>query len=253
MPMKLKNKQKVKFMAEQPKKRFVDPYTTMSTKDLIGKIEGYYADTEDAINKRAEDQTSLESGVEKMGDVESKYLLGVRGEHGKFKGKPKSKMLDSKNAKVEATELIYNIALEGIRGEFGEDAAKFYQKNPNSIKHFLASKGIDFYGLRKDMVENRRSFTTRDSYRKFKQQMAAGGIERIVEQDAVERELKNDTSHHENYFNHVSGRLKNSGYELGKAAPIDAVIDHHKAHLGNQFTTEYALNNDAYLKKAAKK
>jgi hypothetical protein len=237
-------------MAE-PKKRFLDPYTQMSTKDLIGKIEGYYADTEDAIKARGEDATSLETGVERLGEVESKYLLEKRGEHKKFKGKPKSKSLDSKDAKNEASELIYTIALEGIKNELGDKGAEVYKNNHQAIKSFLRGKNIDFYALRKDMMDNKRRFTSLKSYQQFKQAMAAGGIERLVEMNAVETELQNDTSHHEAYHTHVGGKVKGSGYELSKATPIEEVLGIHKAHLGKQLTNEYAMDN-SYLKPVKK-
>jgi len=227
---------------------FVDKYTLMSTEELVSLIKKWHGDTKEALERRDAISTELENAENAIEEIESTYLLEKRGEHQKYRKKPKSYMLDKENAKKEATELIYKIALEGVRQELGDDAVALYKKNPHRLIGFLASKGINFYALRNDLVLHRRNFRNLDSYKKFKRAMIS--VDALVEEQHVENELASDHKHYDKLLELTNKEIAASNVELRKGVEARYILEHLKQHLrSGKFNTEYLETYNGHFKK----
>jgi hypothetical protein len=238
------------------RKPLLDPYTQMTTKDLVKILEGYHGDSEEARKKREATRDDLLNSVESLNDIEKDYLVTVRGEHKRYKGKPKSRTLSKEKAHEEATEILYGLALEGIKQQYGAQLAEMYKgdlkKYQSSIEGYITLKGIQFDELRKAMVKNRRHFTEVEDYKKIKALIAQDTIEDIVEVESVERALQTKQSHREPYIKLLNETFQKKGYKLKATTPIGQAIQFHKKHLEGPFNQEYIGQNDEYLEKATK-
>lgn len=234
---------------EKERKKLLDPYTQMSTSDLLKYIEERHSDTPEAQDLREDTETKMENAVGVIEDIEKDYLKEVRGEHARYKGKPKSYSLSEKEAKEEATELIYRMVLESIRQHLGEDAVEVYKKKPHMITTFLNSKGIDFYKLRKDIVDNRRNFRKLKSYQEFKKRLPT--IEELVEEEAVEKELVTDQNHYDPMLEKINKIIgEKTGLQIKYGTDAEHVIHHYKTYLSEgKFSQEHLRTHEKHFKK----
>ena len=235
----------------------VDSHTKLTVEQIIEKYETWHADTPEAAARRERIEGDMQAAEKHMDNVEYKYFLDARGEHAKHKGRPKSTILSKKDAKKEATELLYRLALESIKHEMGDDVAKFYAKNSHKLKEFITGKlggRQDFYSLREELIENRRDLSKAKTYQALKRILAQSTIDELVEERNVESELLSDKTYHEPFMKYVSGKFAKGGYELSPAADIRTTVGLYKNYLQlGKFTEDYLKESDDVKKKKAKK
>lgn len=237
---------------KKEEEKILDPYTKMSSTDLIGKIKEWHSDTPEAEDRKKEKETKFENAISTIDDIERDYLKDVRGEHARYKGKPKSYMLGKENTKEEASELIYRMTLESIRQELGEKAFKLYKKNPEWIPGFLRGKGIDFYKLRTEMVDNRRNFREGETYKEFKKRLPT--IEELIEEKAVEMELLSDPNHYDPLLDQTNEKIQETDLQIKKGVEAQHVLNHLKKFLKEgKYTEAYKRDNEEHFKKYKEK
>ncbi|RJQ16977.1 hypothetical protein C4573_02855 [Candidatus Woesearchaeota archaeon] len=240
--------------------KLVDKHTKLRTDDIVAKFKEWYSDSDKALERLDRIQHEASANLDTFGDIEKTYFVEARGAHAKRKGVPKSFSLDKAKAKEEATELLYRVALEGIKQELGEDAVKVYKKNPHQLKQYISLKAaqtgeeLDFYKLRNDLIQNRRNVRKSEAFQKFKEALAQSTIDDVIEEQHVTAELESDIGHHESFLKHVGGELEKAGYELSKATNVRAATSIYRqyASLGGKFTRDY-LSKSQYVKEKKQK
>ncbi len=232
-------------------KPFVDKYSIMKSDDLLGILKSHHEDSDDGRKKRDSIEADRVAGLRAVEDVQNKYLLDKRGEHKKHKGKPKSHKLKGKE---EATELLYKVALEGVRQEHGDAGVKLYKSDPHKLIAYIDGKmagtGVDFYSLRDAIVRRDGKFHDMKEFDVLKQKMVH--IDDLVELEHARKTLSIDRDHFEAVQKAVNGYAKKQGVELRKTTKQHEAVAHYIAGLGGELTGDYVAEHKSHFKKKPK-
>ncbi len=226
-------------MAEEKKKKpLVHEHITKSTKDLISIIEKWHANTPDAARRRTEGiENEMQDHIQDFEDAQRAYLKSVND------GK-QTRMIKQKNAYQHASELLNKILLEGVKKEYGADAAKVYEKNPNMLKDYAAGRGIRWESTRDDMITNRKSLHKSKAYNNLKQTLAQYAIKDFGAVNNAKQELALNRSHHKA----VRDQAKKAGLNLDETLEIPDVIKHYGANVEQAINSEYLVTHEDDVK-----
>lgn len=233
---------------KKEEKKVVDKYLSRSTGDLLKIIDSYHADTDEARGKREDVEAETIAQASKLEDVEASYLVKKRGEHASNKGRPKRYKIENKE---EAAELINLLALEGIKKEYGNDAAKSYEKDPHKISAYLAGKGVDYHGLLLQVMEKPSKFRTLEEYQKFKQNLVS--IDTLVEQRYVRTLLSKHPEHYQNLVKSTNERISPQNVEISSGLEGEDVLGHYINAVRKSINGEYISEHHTHFKKKPKK
>lgn len=213
----------------------------LSTDELLELIKRINEDTPENIIRREEMALEVKVGQDKVTDQEKKYFMEKRGEHGKYKGKPKSYTLKKGQEKEQATELIREHAFAAIEREFGKDAVKHYKDNPEKIITYLAGKGVDFYNVQRHLADNPRNIDklSEGSYFEMKSVLSEVDNEETTLEFLLENEINKQTDHHEKTKKWAKKHALSDNMNIKDSATIGQYMNVAKRVIGNLINEKY--------------
>ncbi len=223
--------------------KLVDDYSTLSSADLLKILEGHLGDTPEAIERRGDAEAAKIAGAEMLDDIERTYLVDKRGEHETHAGKPKSYTIKGKD---EVVELIYKVALEGVRQELGDNAVEVYKENPEKLIDYLRGKNIDYFDLKRKMTNHKGTLRNLEDWQRAKEQLIH--VDDIAEREHVQQVLASDPDHYEAVVDKANQYLGEKGAQLRKGVSAGRALGHVAAGLARRVNNEYLKTNQEDLK-----
>jgi len=227
---------------DKPEEPEVDQFSKMSTKDLVGKINDWYANTKEAAEKREKAQNDLIISKKVYKSVINNYFVNKRGKVGDDDSIAKSYALDDKDPHIEATELLYKIGLKNIEAELGEEVAVAYKKNPEKIVNHFRGKGIDFEKLHKDLIDHADNVEKSEMLDQVLEMLSQESVTDIYHINHVQEQLMVNSKHHKELRDTANTEFgEKHGKIIKPSTSIDKVLSHYIRHKQGNVNEEYLL------------
>lgn len=218
----------------------VDKFSLMSTKDLVGKLNEWYANTADAATKRAKAQTDLDAVRRGYNTLINNYFSKKRGKVSDDDPTAKSFSLDDKDPHIEATELLYKIGLRNIEAELGKDAAAAYKKSPEKIINHLRGKGIEYEKLHRDLVDHSDNVNGSEMLHQVLDMLSQDSVSDLYHINQVQEQLVVNSKHHEQVRKTANDKFgEKHGRIIKPSTSIDKVLSHYIRHTKGEVNQEY--------------